>query len=118
MTNRIPPEDGQPLGKLRPDDESGYTPPPDKPKHPDQCWSCGTLMANEAQGVSLTGDGSFQVCVRCWDDVPIAQRLVIVQKMRQGNEVAETLNALRSLLGMAIREYTHRPSGDQGARDN
>ena len=106
------------LGDLRgPDGHGGYVPPPEKPAKC-FCWSCGLEIFNAAQGVSLTGAESWEVCVRCWEAVPIPQRLVIVQKMRQGNEVAETLNAVKSLLSLAIREYKFRSPAGEGASDN
>lgn len=115
--NRLPPDD-KPIGKLRPDDESGYQPPPAKPKVIPQCWSCCCDLRNGAEGLSLTGNGELQCCWKCWDSIPASQRLVIVQRCRQGNEVAETLNAARSLLELAIREYSHRPREDCGEGEN
>lgn len=70
-------------------------------------------MRNIAEGVSLNGTPTLHCCVKCWSEIPIAQRIVIQQKMRA--DLGETLGALKSLLELAIAEYRGgRTPMDQG----
>lgn len=123
-TNRLPPI-GQPSNGdedlsncLRQDghgqDDSGFTPPPDVPPVISQCWSCNVEIRNAAQGVSLTGQVpgralEFQCCNKCWAQVGVAERLQLTRDLRSG--LPQTLEGLKSLVELAIREYTPRSPG-------
>lgn len=123
--NRLPPEqpkqpndDNKVDGCLRGPDGTGAFQPPADPAAPvySYCWSCGAQIRNVAEGISLDGSTTFHCCHKCWDRVPVTERLRLNREMR--GDLAQTIQAVRGLVEMAMREYTHRPTEDMGENSN
>lgn len=70
----------------------------DNPLHEpiNQCWSCWRLFADD-EGVNPAGEGEPIVCLDCWEQIPIVDRLNLGRSWRTiaqgGSGVVDLLQA-------------------------
>ncbi|QDV30492.1 hypothetical protein Spb1_24260 [Planctopirus ephydatiae] len=94
-------------------------PPPDA--FEPQCWSC--LQSTVHRGMELNGVGQLPWCHDCWDRIPPAQRITLMQSYLKflqdcGSEVAQRKedmhHAVIHLVRMAIAKLMATPDEGSG----